>query len=184
MGILTFNPRDEWRNLRNDNQMSRQSYFKFKILFWRGKNLGHSDLEGFTRTGVLYANREFISELPFVSREKRPEIQKKERFIRTPPSRYGPNSLLSNDCYRVSLGRFSSVARTPLSKNANFIVIVVSPSLRVEPLWGVKQGRFVIFRFPLFCSVWGSQDTQMLGKTARKTSLSYPALCAPNASKN
>ena len=32
---------------------------------------------------------------------------------------------------------------------------------------GVKQGRFVILRFPLFCSVWGFQDTQMLGKTAR-----------------
>ena len=49
---------------------------------------------------------------------------------------------------------------------------------------GVKQGRFVILRFPLFCSVWGSQDTQMLGKTARKVSLSHPFLYAPNASKD
>ena len=48
----------------------------------------------------------------------------------------------------------------------------------------VKQGRFVILRFPLFCSVWGSQTTQIQGKTARKVSLSHPLLCAPNASKN
>ena len=48
---------------------------------------------------------------------------------------------------------------------------------------GVKQGRFVILRFPLFCSVWGSQDAQMLGNTARKVALSRPFLCAPNASK-
>ena len=32
----------------------------------------------------------------------------------------------------------------------------------------VKKGRFVIFVFPLFYRVWGFQDTQMLGKTARK----------------
>ena len=51
-------------------------------------------------------------------------------------------------------------------------------------MWGgVKQGRFVIFRFPLFCSGWGSQDAQMLGRTARKVPLSHPFLCAPNASK-
>ena len=45
-------------------------------------------------------------------------------------------------------------------------------SRRVVPLgWiynvtcgGVKQGRFVILCFPLFCSVWLFQDTQMLGK--------------------
>ena len=43
----------------------------------------------------------------------------------------------------------------------------------------VKQGRFVILRFPLFCSVWGSQDTQMLGKTARKVSLPHPFFCVP-----
>ena len=45
---------------------------------------------------------------------------------------------------------------------------------------GVKQGRFVILRFPLFCSVGGSQDTQMPGKTARKVSLSHLFLCARN----
>ena len=42
-----------------------------------------------------------------------------------------------------------------------------------------KQGRFVILPFPLLCSVWGSQDTQMLGKTARKVSLSHPFLGVP-----
>ena len=41
----------------------------------------------------------------------------------------------------------------------------------------VKQGRFVILRCALFCSIWGSQITQMLGKTARKGSLSHPFLC-------
>ena len=49
---------------------------------------------------------------------------------------------------------------------------------------GVKQGRFGISRFPLFRSVWGFQDNQMLGKSARKVSLSHPFLSAPNASKN
>ena len=49
---------------------------------------------------------------------------------------------------------------------------------------GVKQGRFGILRFPLFCSVWGFQDNQMLGKTAREMSLSRPFCCASNASKN
>ena len=48
----------------------------------------------------------------------------------------------------------------------------------------VKEGRFVSLRFPLFCSVWGSQDTHMLGKTAREVSLSHPFLCARIASKN
>ena len=56
--------------------------------------------------------------------------------------------------------------------------------LKENPVWGVKQAGFVILRFPLFCSVWGSQDIQMLGRTARKVSLSHPFLCAPNASKN
>ena len=46
-------------------------------------------------------------------------------------------------------------------------------------LWGGKRGRFVILRFPLFCSVWGSKDTQMLGKTARKMLFSHPFLCVP-----
>ena len=45
---------------------------------------------------------------------------------------------------------------------------------------GVKKGRFVIFAFPLFCSILEVQDTQMLGKTARKVSLSHPFLCAPS----
>ena len=58
------------------------------------------------------------------------------------------------------------------------------PVISADPLWRGKQGRFVIFRFPLFCSVWGSQITQMLGKTARKVSLSHPFLRTPKASKN
>ena len=28
----------------------------------------------------------------------------------------------------------------------------------------LKQGRFVIFAFPLFYSLWGSKNTQMPGK--------------------
>ena len=32
----------------------------------------------------------------------------------------------------------------------------------------VKQGRFVILHFPLFCNVWGSQDTQMPRKKQHK----------------
>ena len=43
---------------------------------------------------------------------------------------------------------------------------------------------FVILRFPLFLQCLGVQDKQMLGKTARKVSLSHPFLRAPNASKN
>ena len=31
-----------------------------------------------------------------------------------------------------------------------------------NPSGGVKQGRFGILRFPLFCRVWGFQDNQML----------------------
>ena len=48
---------------------------------------------------------------------------------------------------------------------------------------GEKQGRFVIFRFHLFYSNWGSQDARTLEKTARKC-LCHTPLCAPNASKN
>ena len=61
---------------------------------------------------------------------------------------------------------------------------LTGPDLPSVGCGGVKQGRFVILRFPLFCSVWGFQDNQMLGKPARKVSLSHPLLCAPNASKN
>ena len=50
-------------------------------------------------------------------------------------------------------------------------------------LGGVKQGRFVIFAFSLDLQHLGSQDTQMLRKTPRKTLLSHPFQCAPNASK-
>ena len=42
---------------------------------------------------------------------------------------------------------------------------------------GVKQGRFVILCFALFCSVW------MLGNTAQNMPLSHPFLGSPNASK-
>ena len=55
---------------------------------------------------------------------------------------------------------------------------------RVTTCGRVKKGRFVIFAFPLFYSILGFQDAQMLGKTARKMSLSNPFLCAPSASKN
>ena len=39
---------------------------------------------------------------------------------------------------------------------------------------GLRKGRFVILVFPLFYSILGLQHTQMLGKTARKMSLSHP----------
>ena len=41
---------------------------------------------------------------------------------------------------------------------------------RPPPIWGggLKQGRFVILPFPLFCSVRGSQDTQTPGKQQEK----------------
>ena len=39
---------------------------------------------------------------------------------------------------------------------------------------GVKRDRFVILHFPLFYSIWGSKETEILGKRARKVSLSHP----------
>ena len=56
--------------------------------YQRGKNLGHSDLDRFTRTKVQNCISCFW-------REKAPEFTKKEGFIRTPPNRYGPSSSLS-----------------------------------------------------------------------------------------
>ena len=55
----------------------------------------------------------------------------------------------------------------------NFRQLRLPPPPRAYPpppsVGGVKQGRFVIFCvFPCFAVFWGSQDTQMLGKTARK----------------
>ena len=49
----------------------------------------------------------------------------------------------------------------------------------VVPCRGVKQGRFVILRFPLFCSVSGSQDTQMRGKNSPKSVIVTPVLVCP-----
>ena len=45
---------------------------------------------------------------------------------------------------------------------------------------GVKQGRFVVLRFPLFRSVWRSQDNHMLRQKRQwwKMSLSHP-VCVP-----
>ena len=84
------------------------------------------------------------------------------------------------------LTRKSVIAREFLLELDISLAIWVDDSAiaRATPCGGVKQGRFVILRFPLFCSVWGSQDTHMLGKTARKVSLSPPFSCAPYASKN
>ena len=44
---------------------------------------------------------------------------------------------------------------------------------------GVKQGRFVILRFPFFCSVWGFQNTQMLGKNSTKSVIVTPLFVCP-----
>ena len=60
---------------------------------------------------------------------------------------------------------------------------ILSYGVQVDTCGGVKQGRFVILYFPLFCSVWGSQDTQML-ENSTKSVVVTPLLCAPNASKN
>ena len=49
---------------------------------------------------------------------------------------------------------------------------------------GTKHGRFVILRFPLFYSMWVSQDTLMLGKNSTKSVMSRPFLCALIASEN
>ena len=49
---------------------------------------------------------------------------------------------------------------------------------------GGKTESIVILGFPLFCSVWGSQDTQMPGKAAQKSVIVTPFLCAPNAGEN
>ena len=49
---------------------------------------------------------------------------------------------------------------------------------KLRPCGGVKQCRLVILRFLLIYNVLGSQDTQVLGKTAWKTSLPDPFLCA------
>ena len=48
---------------------------------------------------------------------------------------------------------------------------------------GGQTGSICHCACPSFCRIWGSQDTQMLGKTARKVSLS-PFVCAPKAGKN
>ena len=42
-------------------------------------------------------------------------------------------------------------------------------------VWG-GQNRVDLSFCVLFYSIWGSQDTQMLGNTARKMSLSHPLL--------
>ena len=54
------------------------------------------------------------------------------------------------------------------------------------PLWGgVNQGRFVILRFHLFCSVWGCQDNRSLGERQPESVIITPLfVCASNASKN
>ena len=49
----------------------------------------------------------------------------------------------------------------------------------VAPVGGVKQSRSVILRFPLFCSVWGSLDTQMLGKNSTKNVIVTPLFVCP-----
>ena len=40
------------------------------------------------------------------------------------------------------------------------------------------------FAFSLLYSIWGSHDTQVLGRIAREVSLSHCFWCAPSASKN
>ena len=41
----------------------------------------------------------------------------------------------------------------------------------------------MIVAFPFFYSIWGSQDTQMLGETARNVSFSHPFSSVPSTSK-
>ena len=71
--------------------------------------------------------------------------------------------------------RAGSLQRTAVQQ----INLNINPGKGVPVGGGSKQGRFVILRFPLFYSVWGSKDTKMLRRTARRMSLSHPFLCAP-----
>ena len=51
-------------------------------------------------------------------------------------------------------------------------------------VWEGKTGSICHFAFSLVYNILGFQNSQMLGKTERKMSLSHPFLCAPNANKN
>ena len=66
------------------------SYVIWRYFFlsnWKGKNLGHGDLEGLSKP-------KFRTEFALFSMKNR--IQKKEGFIWTPHNRYGPSSSVSN----------------------------------------------------------------------------------------
>ena len=52
-------------------------------------------------------------------------------------------------------------------------------SFQDVPCGGVKKGRFGILRFPLFCSVWGAQDTQILGEKKHEKCHCHTPFCAP-----
>ena len=70
--------------------------------------------------------------------------------------------------------------------NKHTMAIFISSFLSVSrsTLVGGKAGSICHFALPLVLECLGSQGIQMLGKTARKTSLSHPFLYAPNASKD
>ena len=80
----------------------------------------------------------------------------------------------------VRRGRFgwNRPVAPPESLDSNLFDLFEFSSYKTGLCGGIKQGRFVIFRFPLSCSVSGSQDTQMPGETAGKVSLSHP-FCVP-----
>ena len=133
--------------------------------------MGHSDLDRFTRTRKTELN------FPF-SREKRPEFRRKRDLC---------EPLLTAMAQVLPF----LIVRAPRNKRCKIVSFLFLGALQMaffdrEAVWhrhvvanpkpppvggGVKQGRFVILRFPLFCSVCGFQDTQMLGKTARQISL-------------
>ena len=56
-----------------------------RLFCWNGKNLGHSNLDGF----ATQAKVQIWISLVFLGKMTR--IQKKEGFTQTPPSRYGPS---------------------------------------------------------------------------------------------
>ena len=123
--------------------------------------------------------------------QKRPDVHKivfsiKSRFPQPPPPRRSVNLEDWFEQRFLILGPFQGrgVGVKPNFADRNFIDTQTFLNLPHPPLWGVNRGRFVIFAFRLLYSILGFQDTQKLGKTARKMSLSHPFLCAPSAGKN
>ena len=94
------------------------------------------------------------------------------------------------EVFLVAVGKRVRAPQLAYPQNCAFSLYAFNQSWQVWELrkgytsGGVKRGRFVILRFPLFYSIWGPHDTEMLGKTTRNVPLSHPFLCAPSPTKN